>query len=131
MSASTTSTIANLSILMGARRPQFTQQGTAIAAANSPPASVNAGVALDDSIYAALALELAGGANDVDFKLWGLPYGRTAWCVINGADALNTATNWMERVTVAGLDRLYVEVTSINAGTVSVYIGPCINENLL
>lgn len=127
MSASTTATIAELSILMGARRPQFTQQGAVISAANGAPASVSSGVAIEDAIYANIVLEL-DGAGAVAFKLWALPYNRTAWCVINGANDLSTTTNWMERVAVAGIDRIYVEIISIDAGDVSVYVGPCIDE---
>lgn len=130
MSSSTTATIAELAILMGARYPQFTQQGSAISAGNSAPASVSAGVALEDAIYASLVLELAGGAASVAFRLWGLPRGRTAWCVLNGSD-VTTTTNWMERVTCAGIDRLYVEIVTIDTGTVSVYVGPCIDETMV
>jgi hypothetical protein len=73
-------------------------------------------------------------AQSVTFRVWALPKVETSWYRLPiegrpdpGSDKIVVANNYMERLVVAGLQRLFVEVVNTD-GTVTPVIAPSIEE---
>ena len=91
----------------------------------------------DDTNYT-IGLSATGGAvlastqeaAEVDFELWAIQRGASqinAWDRVNGGAIAGLEYNWIERVDVAGLDRLCVRFVATD-GLVSAQISPCLES---
>jgi len=118
----------------------------ALAATEGTQQAPEAVYACDEEVVIDDQIEWPEGGFDLDllvvhreatgarFRIWGLPSGSQRWRVLNGGAEIHTTSNWMERVVVAGISRLYVEVLQVDgdvdgtAPRVTWTVAPCAGD---
>lgn len=122
------------------RDPMWVEQAVLVAVNGVPVGQVGTLVLNATRAFVAMTLNADAQAADCVFRLWGSPTRQqvtnnampsSSWFVVaDSVTTLDTLTGWpgwIDRFDVGGLERLYVEVTSmaaVGAPSITVYVGP-------
>ena len=124
--------LTDLAIRAVGRVPVWETQAANIVAPNGPPTLATAGVSVQGSVLALVAVEDVTPATNYEILLWAQMDGEgdrpTAWFPVLDAGITDTGS-LVWRLNCSGLRRLYVEVVAI-AGELTISIGPCDTEGV-
>lgn len=123
--------IQEIQLQVSGRRPQWVEQATTVVAVNNAPTTASDGVPVEgasgrSTVDVALRIESADNEG-VEIQIWTYDNTRASWCRANGgAFTLLDLGGWMEIMRAGPVDRIYIEVTAITAGTLdAIVVGPC------
>jgi hypothetical protein len=123
--------IQEIQVQVSGRRPEWVEQDTAVTATNGVPTTASDGVPTQGAsgrtcVESALRVESEDNEG-VTIQVWVYDNARASWCRANGgAFTLTDLGGWSEIMRTGPVDRVYIEVTAITAGTLdAIAVGPC------
>lgn len=108
----------------------WNDQDSELNAPNGEPVSNTSGIEIVDFQFAKVIVKPQGGAT-VSFRLWFQYEGLSQFFVVDGSERSGISSAWTQELNIVGVERVYVEILSIDSGTVNISVAQAESKEIL